>query len=217
MIILPPTGRMTDARAKIDEDTDQRTSLGPSQMPPAACMTTLAPLYMAQSHVRLSLAGCVCQGPMCWADGSFVAQNHSADSLSGDSFFGDDAGLNAESDHVTQVRRIAGRQSLPRSVGGMLHRTLTRSRTDSGLSSSGINVVVGVVVQEDHVEESEPREGLPRRATVYAQPPSRLSSRITIPGAEKRVSWRSKAGELLRRKARPRRSTIWSMTPSQES
>jgi hypothetical protein len=221
MINLRLTGRTTDARAKIDEDTSLGdTSLGPSQMPPPACMTTLAPLYMAQSHVCLSLADCACLEPMCWADGSFVAQNHSADSLSDDSFFGDDAGMNAESDHVTQVRRIAGRQRLPCSVREMLQRTLTRSRGNSGLSSSGVsntNVVIGVVVEEDHVEESEPREELPRRATVYAQAPSTLSSRITIPGAEKRVSWRSKAGELLRRKARPRRNTLWSITPSQPS
>jgi hypothetical protein len=144
------------------------------------------------------------------------------DSLSDVSFFGDDTGLSAESEHVTQVHRIAGRQSLPRSVGGMLHRTLTRARTyGGGLSSSGINtnVVVGVVVEEDHVEEAEPREGVPRSAMVYAQAPSALgpqSSRVTIPGTERREangSWRSRAGELFKRKAQPRR-TLWSMTPS---
>lgn len=143
------------------------------------------------------------------------------DSLSDVSFFGDDTGLSVESEHVTQVHRIAARQSLPRSVGGILHRTLTRGRTYGGLSSSGINtnVVVGVVVEEDHVEEAEPREGVPRSAMVYAQAPSALgpqSSRVTIPGAERREasgSWRSRAGELFRRKAQPRR-TLWSMTPS---
>jgi hypothetical protein len=141
------------------------------------------------------------------------------DSLSDVSFFGDDTGLSAESEHVTQVHRIAGRQSLPRSVGalgGMLQRTLTRGRSNGGLSPSGINanVVVGVVIEEDHVEEAEPREGLPRSAMVYAQaPPSALgpqSSRVTIPGAERREaangSWRSKAGELFRRKAQPCRT-----------
>jgi hypothetical protein len=213
MIILLLTGRTTDARAKIEEDTQQQTTLGPSQMPPPACM---APFYMARSHVCLSLAGYVRLEPVCWADGR-VAQNPSADSLSDDSFFGDDAVLSAETEHVTQVRRIAGRQSLSRSVGGMLQRTLTRSWTNSGLSLNGTNtnVVVGVVVEEDHVEEPEPREGLHRRATVYTQAPSTLSSRITIPGAEKRVSWRRKAEELFRRKARQRGSTLWSITPSQ--
>jgi len=136
------------------------------------------------------------------------------DSLSDVSLFGDDTGLCAESEHVTQVHRIAARQSLPRSVGGMLQRTLSRARTNDGLSSGGIdtNVVVGVVVEEDHVEEAEEREGLPRSAMVYAQAPTALgphSSRVTIPGAARREangSWRSKAGELFRRKAQPRRT-----------
>jgi len=180
----------------IEEDAQQQTSLSPSQMPPPAFVHGMTTFY----------------------------GNRSVDSLSDVSYFGDDTGLSAESEHVTQVHRIAGRQSLPRSVGGMLQRTLTRARTNGGLSSSGINtnVVVGVVVEKDHVEEAEPREGLPRSAMVYAQAPSTLgpqspqSSRVTIPGAERREangSWRSKAGELFRRKAQPRR-TLWSMTPS---
>ena len=216
------TGHTTDARAKYEDDTQQQTTFSPSQTPPAFMhgMTTFTPVYGAQSHVCLSLAGYACQGPVCWADGGFVAQNHSADSLSDDSFFGDDnTGLSAESEHVTQVHRIAGRQSLPRSVGGILQRTLTRSWTNSNLSSTGINtnVVVGVVVEEDHVEEPEPREGLPRRSMVYAQAPSTLRphpSRVTIPGPGAERSWKSKAGELFRRKGRPWRSTLWS---SQES
>jgi len=186
----------------IEDDTQQQTTLRPSSQirPPALVhrMTTFSPFYAAQSH------------------------NPSADSLSDQSFFGDDGGLSAESEHVTQVHRIAGRQSLPRSVGGMLQRTLTRSWTSSGLSSSGINtnLVVGVVVEEDHVEEPEPREGLPRQSMVYAQAPTLRPqpSRMTIPGAQKRDangSWRSRAGELFRRKARPR-NTLWS-TPRQES
>ena len=153
---------------------------------------------------------------MLGTDGGFVAQNHSVDSLSEASFFGDDTGLSAESEHVTQVHRIAGRQSLPRSVGGMLQRTLTRARTNGGLSSGiNTNVVVGVVVEKDHVEEEEPREGLPRSTMVYAQPSALgpQSSQVTIPGAERREAngnWRSR---LFRRKAQPRR-TLWSMTPS---
>ena len=214
-------GCKTDARVKYEDDTQQQTALGPSQTPPAFVhgMTTFTPVYGAQSYVCLSLAGYACQGPMCWADAGFVAQNHSADSLSDDSFFGDDMGLSAESEHVTQVHRIAGRQSLPRSVGGILQRTLTRSWTNSSLSSNGINtnVVVGVVVEEDHVEEREPQEGLPRRSMVYAQAPTTLRpqpSRVTIPGPGAERSWKSKAGELFRRKGRPWRSTLWS---SQES
>lgn len=181
-------------------------------------MTTFAPFYGVQSHVCLSHAS----PEPCWADGDFVAQNPSAETLSAESIFGDDAGVSAENDHVTQVHRIAGRQSLPRSVGGILQRTLTRSWTSGDLTSNGVNtsVVVGVVVEENHREEPEPREGQPRRAMVYAPstPRPQATRRVTIPGAEKReTSWRSRAGELFRRKARPPRSTLWSMTPSQES
>jgi len=178
-----------------EEDIQQQTSSSPSPMPTPAFVHGMTTFY----------------------------GNHSVDSLSDVSFFGSDTGPSAESEHVTQVHRIAGRQSLPRSVGGILQRTLTRSRTNGGsggLALSGINtnVVVGVVVEKDHVEEAEPREGLPRSTMVYAQAPTGLgpqSSRVTIPGAGRREangSWRSKAGELFRRKAQPRRT--WSMTPS---
>ncbi|KAI0002402.1 hypothetical protein BJV74DRAFT_815609 [Russula compacta] len=186
------------------EEPIQQTTIGPSQTPPHGT-STLAPFYGAQLH------------------------NHSADSLSDESSFGDEVERSAESEHITQVHRIAGRQSLPRSVGGMLQRTLALSRSKNDFSSSGIdtNVVIGVVVEEDHVEE-EPRESPPRQANhakayAHVQAPSTLrsqSSRWTIPGAgmrETNVSWRSKAGELFKRKIRPRGSTLWTMTPAQQS
>jgi hypothetical protein len=178
------------------------------------------------SLTRLALTFCVRFGPVCWADADFVAQNHSVDSLNSvSSSFGDDAARSAESEHVTQVHRIAGRQSLPRSVGGILQRTLTLSRSRTGLSSGGVdtNVVIGVVVEEDHVEEPEPepREAPSRqagRAMAYVQAPSTLrpqSSRMAIPGAG--GNWKSRAGELFKRKAQLRGSTLWTMTTAQQS
>ncbi|KAI9511482.1 hypothetical protein F5148DRAFT_1170763 [Russula earlei] len=167
------------------EEHPRPATSDPSQMPPDFVhgLTAISPFYRAQSY------------------------NHSADSLSDESSFGDDAGRSAESEHVTQVHRIAGRQSLPRSVGGMLHRTLTGSRSKNELSSSGVstNLVIGVVVEEDHVEEPERLE---TRTTAYVQAPSTLrphASRMTIPGAGRRDAnggWRSIAGDLFRRKAR---------------
>jgi len=141
--------------------------------------------------------------------------------LSDESSFRDDAGRSVESEHVTQVHRIAGRRGLQRSVEGILQRTLSRSRPKpySTLSSSDLNtnVVIGVVVEKDHVEESEPSQA--GRAKAYVQAPSAprpLPSRtMTIPGAGKRDangSWRSKAGELFKRKTRARGSTVWTMT-----
>jgi hypothetical protein len=159
---------------------------------------------------------CVCVGPVCWTDEDLIAQNHSADSLNSvSSSIGDDAARSAESEHVTQVHRIAGRQSLPRSVGGILQRTLTLSRSKSCLSSSGVdtNVVIGVVVEEDHVEEPGPREAPSQQASgamAYVQAPCTLrpqSSRLTIPGAG--GSWKSKAGELFKRKASPVAATFY--------
>ena len=146
------------------------------------------------------------------------------DSLCDESLFLDDAGHSAESEHVTQVHRIAGRRCLRLSVGGILQRTLARSRSKNRISSSDVdtNVVIGVVVEEeDHVDDPEPR--LSGQAKAYVHAPSMLrpqSSRMTIPGAgtrDKNGSWRSKAGELFKRKNRPRRSTLWTMTPSQQS
>jgi len=187
----------------IEEPTPQ-TGVSPSQMPPSFGhgMTTFAPFY--ESH------------------------NDSVDTWSDVSFFGDDEARSAESEHVTQVHRIAGRQSLPRSVGGILQRTLACSRSKHGLSSGGIdtNVVIGVVVEEDHVEEPESRESLPRQAgrtVAYVHAPSTLTSQssgITIAGAGTRDvnwSWRSKAGELFKRKIRPRGSLLWTVTPAQQS
>ena len=142
---------------------------------------------------------------------TFVTQNDSADSLSSESSLDD-----TESEHVTQVHRIAGRLSLPRSVGGMLQRTLSRPNRLSPRAAD-TNVVIGVVVEENHVEELEPREATPRptsRAKAYVHAPCTLrsqSSRMTIPGAGARDamgSWRSKAQELFRRKTRPRGSSL---------
>jgi hypothetical protein len=153
----------------------------------------------------------------------FVAQNQSVDTLSDSSSLYDDAGRSAESEHVTQVHRIASRRCFRRSVEGILHRTLSRSRSKNALCPCDVNtnVVIGVVVEEDHVEDSEPRQ--PGHAKAFVQAPSTLRpqpSRMTIPGAGGRDanwSWRSKAGELFKRKAQPRRNTLWTMTPSQQS
>jgi len=183
----------------VDDPVEENT-LGPSHTPPAFVrdMTTIAPFYGAQLH------------------------NHSEDSLSDESVL-DDAGHTAESEHVTQVHRIAGRRCLRRSVEGIWQRTLARSRSKNRFSSSDVdtNVVIGVVVEEDHVEDPEPRHSGHAKAYVHA--PSTLrpqSSRMTLPGAGTRDtngSWRSKARELFKRKNRPRRSTLWTRTPSQQS
>jgi len=181
-----------------EDFTQQASSITP-QTPTAFVdgMTTFAPFYHSPSY------------------------NNSADSMCSESSLDD-----TESEHVTQVHRIAGRLSLPRSVGGMLQRTLSRPNCLSPRAAD-TNVVIGVVVEENHVEELEPREATPRpasRAKAYVHAPCTLrpqpSRRMTIPGAAARDamgSWRSKAQELFKRKTRPRGSSLWTVTPAQQS
>ncbi|KAH9042749.1 hypothetical protein EDB85DRAFT_1885970 [Lactarius pseudohatsudake] len=184
------------------EDYTQQASSSIPQTPTTFVdgMTTHSPLYHSQSY------------------------NHSIDSLSSESTLDNDAACCAESEHVTQVHRIAGRLSLPRSVGGMLQRTLSRPNY---LSPRDVdtNVVIGVVVEENHVEELEPREATPRpasRAKAFVHAPCTLrpqSSRMTIPGAGTRDvagGWRSKAQDLFKRKTRPRGGSLWTVSPAQQ-
>ena len=224
--LLRTGGRLT-IPAQIEDYTQQASSSTP-QTPTAFVdgMTTFAPFYHSQSYVRPSLGahGHVPLWFVCRADVDFVTQNDSADSLSSESSLDDDAARRAESEHVTQVHRIAGRVSLPRSVGGMLQRTLSRPNCMSPRAAD-TNVVIGVVVEENHVEELEPREATPRpasRAKAYVHAPCTLrpqSSRMTIPGAGTRDAtgnWRSKAQDLFKRKTRPRGSSLWTVTPTQQ-
>ena len=203
----------TNIPTQIEEYTQQASSSIP-QTPTAFVegMTTFAPFYHSQSYVCPSFSA---RGHVLRVD-VFVMQSDSADSLSSV----DDT----ESEHVTQVHRIAGRLSLPRSVGGMLQRTLSRPPCLPSRAAD-TNVVIGVVVEENHVEELEPREATPRPAShakAYVHAPCTLrsqSSRMTIPGAGGRDttgSWRSKAQELFKRKTRPRGSSLWTVTPAKQ-
>ncbi len=161
----------------------------------------------------------MCPSHTCANRYTIVLQNHSAGSLSSQSSFefDDNAAYTAESEHVTQVHRIAGRLSLPRSVGGMFQRTLTGPNSLSPRVAD-TNVVIGVVVEENHVEEPEAREASPRPASnakAYVHAPRTLrprSSRMTISGeggGDGMGSWRNKAQEFFKRKTRPRGGSLW--------
>ncbi|KAI0067630.1 hypothetical protein BV25DRAFT_1819020 [Artomyces pyxidatus] len=136
----------------------------------------------------------------------YQAQSHaaSADSLSSTDSE-DVPGHRTAHDHVTQVHRIAAR----RSVGGILSRTLSRSRSKNSLSSNGIdtNVVIGVVVEEAHAEEEQE---IPRPATAYG--PNRelreQASRFTIGAGESQRGWTGRAKDLFGKKFRRRSSTL---------
>ncbi|KAI0030321.1 hypothetical protein K488DRAFT_87892 [Vararia minispora EC-137] len=114
-----------------------------------------------------------------------------------------------ESDHVTQVHRIAARQSIGRSVGGILQRTLSRSRSKPQLvAGADVDVVIGVVVEEAATVEHAPEEDDLRpesRAMAYADSGRQLrnqASRFTIAAAApppERKGIMGRAKELSRR------------------
>ncbi|KZV66742.1 hypothetical protein PENSPDRAFT_688761 [Peniophora sp. CONT] len=134
------------------------------------------------------------------------ASSDSLDSLNSDSEL--HAFAQQESDHVTQVQRIAARASIGRSVGNVLGRTLSRNRTRSKpqLIVNDMDVVIGVVVEEAatiETEDADPNVRPESRAMVYAStaPPAERElrtqpSRFTI-GA--RVSPPREEGGLVAR------------------
>ncbi|KAH7911386.1 hypothetical protein BJ138DRAFT_1113260 [Hygrophoropsis aurantiaca] len=97
----------------------------------------------------------------------------------------DDTYHQEDAHHVTQVERIAGRQTLPKSVGAILPRRLSRTQSQNVLSS-GNTVVIGVSVEEATIDTSHPRhEGA--RATAYATKSPALRNRastLTFPSGQ---------------------------------
>ncbi|KAI0262259.1 hypothetical protein BC834DRAFT_845216 [Gloeopeniophorella convolvens] len=166
--------------------------------------------------------------PTAFPDGStslspfYQAQshNHSADSLSSDSSLEDDAALRPPHSWPAELVTICWGHAPTHTISLAVEGEPVLQRVDT-------NVVIGVVVEEDHVEEpSGSREVAPRpesRATAYAHAPRALKSqpsRMTIPGAgtkDPSGSWRSKAADLFRRNSRPRSNTLWAVTPAQHS
>ncbi|KAG8221242.1 hypothetical protein J3R82DRAFT_1404 [Butyriboletus roseoflavus] len=76
-----------------------------------------------------------------------------------------------EEQHETQVERIAGRQTLPRTMGALLPRRLTRTQSQLGYLSINRSTVVDVSV-ETTTEWSQLSSNL-QTSTAYATRPSR--------------------------------------------
>ena len=148
------------------------------------------------------------------------ASTDSLDSLNSDSDL--HAYSQQESDHVTQVQRIAARASIGRSVGNVLGRTLSRNRTRSKpqLIVNEMDVVIGVVVEEAAtVEEVEDPAARPEsRAMVYTtttppterelrSQPSRFTIGARAPQPEDKMGLVARAKELTR-KLRRRSQTV---------
>ncbi|KAK7036481.1 hypothetical protein VNI00_011678 [Paramarasmius palmivorus] len=80
----------------------------------------------------------------------------------------DDAHAHLEdNDHVTQVHRIAARQSISRAIGNVIPRRLSRARSRPVLAE-GDSMVIGVSIQAATVEASEVDEELPTSTVVSA-------------------------------------------------
>ncbi|VDC02865.1 unnamed protein product [Peniophora sp. CBMAI 1063] len=146
------------------------------------------------------------------------ASTDSLDSLNSDSEL--HAYSQQESDHVTQVQRIAARASIGRSVGNVLGRTLSRNRTRSKpqLIVNEVDVVIGVVVEEAATVETveDPTVRPESRAMVYTTgPPERelrtqpsrftIGARVSPTREENRLVARAKE---LTRKLRRRSQTV---------
>ncbi|KAA1470444.1 hypothetical protein DENSPDRAFT_836240 [Dentipellis sp. KUC8613] len=149
---------------------------------------------------------------------------HSTDSLSSVGS-AETANCRRESDHTTQVQRIAGKQSISRSVGGMLSRKLSRSRSKASLTS-GLDqpgVVIGVIVEEKTALATVTSEEHARpesRATAYGPPRGTLknqASRYTIAGGSETVDaemdtedggWVSRAKDLSKKIKRRSRALL---------
>ena len=132
----------------------------------------------------------------------------STDSFESDSSDDDSFTRHLESDHVTQVQRIAARQTIRRSVGGILQRTLSRSRSKPQLlEQADIDVVIGVVVEEAATVEHDvdPNSRPESRAMIYADVSDRdrqlrsQPSRYTIAASAEKRGIVSRARELGRR------------------
>lgn len=98
-----------------------------------------------------------------------VSQPGSVDSFASDN--SEQATPETEEEHEIQVERISGRQSLPKSVGALLPRRLTRARSQLDYVSINKSMVIDVSV-ETTTELSRFSSDL-QMSTAYAARPSR--------------------------------------------
>jgi len=117
----------------------------------------------------------------------------------------DNIEAHTEDNHITHMHKIAGRQSISKTVGGLLPRRLSRARSAHVISNADANVVIGVSV-EAKVEATEDAGDTP--AQVHA--PGNLrsqASKLSMPSLNPPPSgWISKAKgftQKFRRKSRP--------------
>ncbi|KZT21109.1 hypothetical protein NEOLEDRAFT_1182029 [Neolentinus lepideus HHB14362 ss-1] len=127
--------------------------------------------------------------------------NNSSDSFASMHDEGTHEDHDEDEEHVTQMRTITGRQTLTKSVGEMLARSMSRSRSNSrsiiAPSDTGTSaVVIGVSVQQATVPVAHDQEdeASSNSSTVYAQ--------RNGPSPSNRDSWVAKVTQKFRRKSK---------------
>jgi len=121
------------------------------------------------------------------------AANESTKSFaSGASAHVDDEGAHLEDNHVTQMHQIAGRQSISKTIGSLLPRRLSRTRSANILVGEA-NVMIGVSVEEATEESAEGAEA--SQTVIHAPGALRNQpSRLTMAGSSPaRNNWVAKA------------------------
>ncbi|TFY77474.1 hypothetical protein EWM64_g6538 [Hericium alpestre] len=201
----------SERRAQAQEEEDEEARSIPGKLPDSTSLSTTK-RNRRRTSISVSRFGqvddpskkaafSVPSAPSYAANTSFYqAQAHSpsCDSLTSNGSV--DSGHQKESEHTTQVLRIAGKQSLSRSVGGALSRTLYRSRSKASLTYSDIdhpNVVIGVIVEEKTAAASSGEQERLETARAYGPSLKDKPSRHTIAGGE---TDNPDAGWLLRAK-----------------
>ncbi|KIL00863.1 hypothetical protein PAXRUDRAFT_29488 [Paxillus rubicundulus Ve08.2h10] len=99
-----------------------------------------------------------------------------------------------DNQHVTQVERITGRQTLPKTVGAMLPRRLSRTQSQTMYVPRKRSVAISISVEKTTADTPHITTSNGGTSTAYATKPLRSrASTIDVPGA--RVS----GGSLMER------------------
>ncbi|KAF8891873.1 hypothetical protein BD779DRAFT_153865 [Infundibulicybe gibba] len=167
---------------ELADESNSKGSQGPSTPSQVSSIASQSPFYKAQ-----------------------MTNDSNTSFASGASAHTDDLEAHTEDNHITQMHKIAGRQSISKTVGGLLPRRLSRARSAHVIANGDANVVIGVSV-EAKVEATE--HAGDSRAQVHA--PGNLRSqpsKLSMHGPNSAPSgWMLKAKgftQKFRRKSRP--------------
>jgi len=106
----------------------------------------------------------------------------------------EDEARSEDNRHVTQVERITGRQTFPKTVGAMLPRRLSRTQSQTMYVPSKRNVAISISVEKTTANDAPHTPPDSMTSTAYAAKPLRSrASTIDIPPSQ------SSGGGLMER------------------